>query len=87
MTVTSPIQKIMRVADTVRRFYHFLLWREEFLFDVVGNFELKKLLQTAMHCENRLFLTLESLTFNLFFLDSVQHTNKKACSDIIGTCE
>jgi len=27
----------------VRRFYHFLLWRREFYFDDVGNFEPKKL--------------------------------------------
>jgi len=33
----------MRVADTVKRFYHLLLWRGEFYFDVVGNFEPKKI--------------------------------------------
>jgi len=33
----------MRVADIVRRFCHFLLWRREFCFDVVGNFGLKKI--------------------------------------------
>jgi len=30
----------MRVADTVRRLYPKLLWREEFYFDVLGDFEL-----------------------------------------------
>jgi len=34
----------------------------------------RKLLETAMHWQNRLFLTLESLTF------------KKVCSDVIGAC-
>ena len=31
------------VADIVRRFCYFLLWRREFCFHVVGNFELKKM--------------------------------------------
>jgi len=51
--------------------------------------DLRKLLQTAMHWLNRLFLTFESLTIHLFFLDSVKqcylHT-KKTCSDVIGAC-
>ena len=33
---------------------------------------LRKLLQTAMHWQNRLCLTFESLTIHLFFLDSVK---------------
>ena len=48
-----------------------------------------KLLQTAMHWQNRLFLTLQSLTFNLFFLSAYNcmlFTNKKALSDVIGAC-
>jgi len=43
MTLTSPNEQWMRVADIVRRFCHFLLWRGEFCFDVVGNFEHKKI--------------------------------------------
>jgi len=43
MTVTSPKPKWMRAADTARRFYNLLLWRGEFYFDVVGNFEPKKI--------------------------------------------
>ena len=43
MTLTSPNEKWMRVADKVQRFGHFLLWTEEFCFDVVGNFEPKKI--------------------------------------------
>ena len=43
MTLASPNEKWMRVADIVRRFCHFLLWRREFCFDVVGNFGLKKI--------------------------------------------
>ena len=33
---------------------------------------LRKLLQTAMHWQNQLFLTFESLSLHLFFLDSVK---------------
>ena len=43
MTLASPNEKWMRVANIVRRFCHFLLWRRDFFFDVVGNFELKKM--------------------------------------------
>ena len=43
MTLASPNEKWMRVADIVRRFCHFLLWRREFCFDLVGNFGLKKM--------------------------------------------
>ena len=43
MTLTSPNEKWMRFADIVRRFCHFLLWRGEFCFDVVGNFGPKKM--------------------------------------------
>ena len=43
MTLTSPNEKWMRVADIVRRFCHFLLWRGELCFDVVGNFKPKKI--------------------------------------------
>jgi len=46
MTVTSPKPKWMRVGDTVRRFYHLLLWRGEFYFAGVGNFE-KKITQNC----------------------------------------
>jgi len=55
----------------------------------VGNFEPKKLLQTAMHWENRLFLTFESRTIHLFFswqCKTMLFTNKKTCSDVIGAC-
>ena len=88
MTLTSPNEKWMRVADIVRHFCHFLLWRWEFCFNVVI-LNLRKLLQTAMHWQNRLFLTFESLTLHLFFLDSVKqwHLQKTTtCSDVIGAC-
>ena len=68
MTFASPNEKWIRVADIVRRFCNFLLWRREFCFDVVGNLNLRKWLQTAMHWQNRLFLTFESLTIHCFFL-------------------
>ena len=61
MTVTSP----KRAADTVRRFHHSLLRRGEFYLDVVGNFEPKKITPSAMHWQNRLFLT---LPLSLFLL-------------------
>ena len=43
ITLTSPNEKWMKVAGIVRRFCHFLLWRGEFCFVVVGNFEPKKI--------------------------------------------
>ena len=43
MTLTSPYENWMRVADIVRRFCHFLLWRGEFCFDAVGIFEPMKM--------------------------------------------
>ena len=78
MTLASPNEKWMRVADIVRRFCHFLLWRREFCFDVVGNLNLRKWLQTAMHWQNRLFHTFESLNIHLFFqCKTMLFTNKK----------
>ena len=50
---------------------------------------IRKLLQTAMHWQNRVFLTFESLTLHFLFLDSVKQCylqTKKACSDVIGAC-
>ena len=67
MTLTSPNEKWMRVADIVRHFCHFLLWRGEFCFDIEGNFEF----WITPNWQNWLFLTFESLTLHLFFLDSV----------------
>ena len=72
MTLTSPNEKLMRVAGIVRRYCHFLLWRGEFCFHVVGNFEPKKITPNCNALQNRLFLTFESLTLHLFFLDSVK---------------
>ena len=48
MTLTSPNETWIRFADiiiktSVRRFCHFLLWGGEFCFDIVGNFEPKKI--------------------------------------------
>ena len=55
-----------------KTFCHFLLWRGAFCFDVVGNFELKKMTPNCNALANWLFLTFESLTIHLFFLDSVK---------------
>ena len=43
---------------------------------------LRKLLQTAIHWQNQLFLTLESLTFHFCFLDSVLQTKKHAVTSL-----
>jgi len=66
MTVTSP----KRAADTVRRFYHSFLRRGEFYFDVVGNFEPKKITPNCNALAKSIisYLTFESLPFNLIFL-------------------
>ena len=67
MTVTSPIQKWMKVADIVRRLVIFMYEKENFTLMWSGILSLRKLLQSAMHWQNGLFLTLESLTFQLLF--------------------
>ena len=66
MTVTSP----KRAAETVRRFYHSFLRRGEFYFDVVGNFEPKKITPNCNALAKSIisYLTFESLPFNLIFL-------------------
>ena len=87
MTLTSPNKKWMRFADIVRRFCHFLLWRGEFCFDVVGNFEPKKMTPNCNALAK--CLTFESPTIHLFFLDSVKQCylqTKKTCSNVIGAC-
>ena len=86
MTLTSPNEKWMRVADIVGRFCHFLLWRREFCFDVVGNFELKKM---TPNCNVLAKLIISYLWVSYFtFVFSRQcktmlFTNKKTCSDVI----
>ena len=87
MNLTSPNEKWMRLADIVRSFCHFLLWKKEYftlMWWVI--LILRKLLQTSMHWQNRSFLTLESLTFHCFFRNSVTmlFISKNACSDVIG---
>ena len=64
----SPKQKWMRVADTIRRPVIFFYEKENFTLMWSVILSLRKLLQSAMHWQNRLFLTLESLTLHLFFL-------------------
>jgi len=60
----------MRVADIVRRFFTLMVW-------VI--LSLRKLLQTAMHWQNRLFLTLQSLNLLsvCFFLAVLNHVINK----------
>jgi len=62
----------MRDTDTVRRFVIFFYEGGNFASLLWGILNLRKLLQTAMHWQNRLFLTFESLTIHLFFLDNVK---------------
>ena len=86
-TVTSPNQKWMRVADTVKPFWLFLLLRGEFYFDVVDNFEPKKITPNC-NALIKLFLALESLK-SIFFswqCKTMLFTNKKAYSDVIRAC-
>ena len=70
MTLTSSNEKWMRVADIVRRFFTLMVW-------VI--LSLRKLLQTAMHWQNRLFLTLQSLNLLsvCFFLAVINHVINK----------
>ena len=68
ITVTSPKQKWKRVADTVRHFYHLLLWREEFYFDVVGNFEPKKITPNCNALAKSIVSNLGVFYFQLIFL-------------------
>ena len=84
ITLGSPNKKWMRVADIVRRFCHFLLWRREFCFDVV-----KKM---TPNCNALAKLIISYLWVSYYtFVFSWQcrtmiFTNKKACSDVIRAC-
>ena len=71
MPVTSPNQNWMRVADTVKRFCHLFLWRGEFYFDMVGNFEEN---YPKLQCIGKIdyFLPWSLLLSIYFFLDSVK---------------
>ena len=89
MTLTSPNEKWMRFADTVRLFCHFLLWRGEFGFDVVGNFEPKKITPNCNAVAKSIISYLWVSYFTFVFswqCKTMLLTNKKACSDIIGAC-
>mgnify|MGYP007133527661 CR=1 FL=1 len=70
MTLASPNEKWMRVADIVRRFCHFLFMKERICFDVVGNFELKQN-DSKLQCIGKIDYYIP-LTIHLFFLDSVK---------------
>ena len=89
ITLALANEKWMRVADIVRRFCHFLLWRREFCFDVVGNFELKKM---TPNCNALAKLIISYLwVYNYTFVFSWQcktmiFTNKKTCNDVIRAC-
>ena len=89
MTLTSSNEKWMRVADIVRRFCNFLLWRREFCFDVVGNFELKKMTPNCNALAKSIISYLWVSYYTFFFLDSVKQCylqTKKHASDVIGAC-
>ena len=89
MTLTSPNKKWMRFADIIRRFYHFLLWRGNVCFDVVGNFELKKMTPNCNDLAKSIISYLCVSYFKFVFswqCKTMIFTNKKACSDVIGAC-
>ena len=87
MPLASPNEKWMRVADIERRFCHFLLWRRYFCFDVVGNFELKKITPNCNALAKSIisYLWVSYYTFVFSWQCSTMlFTNKKTCSDVIG---
>ena len=87
MTLTSPNEKWMRVADIVRRFCHFLLWRREFCFDEVGNYELKKMTPNCNVLAKSIISYLWVPYFTFVFswqCKTMLFTYKKTCSDVIG---
>ena len=89
ITLASPNEKWMRVADIVRRFCHFLLWKREFCFDVVGNFELKKMTPNCNALAKSIISYLWDSYYTFVFswkCKTILFTNKKACSDVIGAC-
>ena len=65
-------EKWMSVADIVRRFCHLLLWRGEFCFDVVGNFEPKKMTPNCNALAKSIISYLWVSYFTFVFLDSVK---------------
>ena len=80
MTPTSPNEKWMRVADIVRRFCHFLLWWGEFCFDVVGNFEPKKITPNCIALAKSIMSYLWVSCFTFVFsrqCKTMLSTNKK----------
>ena len=89
MTLTSPNEKWMRFADILRHFCHFLLWWGEFCFDVVGNFEPKKITPNCNALAKSIISYLWGSYFTFVFswqCKTMLFTNKKACSDVIGAC-
>ena len=88
ITLASPNEKWMRVADIVIRFCYFLLWRREFCFDVVGNFELKKMTPNYNALAKLIisYLWVSYYTFVFSWQCRTMLCRKKACSDVIGAC-
>ena len=89
MTLTSPNEKWIRVADIVRRFCHFLLWRGKVCFDVVGNFELKKMTPNCIDLAKPIISYLWVSYFKFVFswqCKTMLFTNKNTCIDVIGAC-
>ena len=89
MTLKSPNENWMRVADTVRGFCNFLLWRGEFCFDVVGKFELKKITPNC-NALAKSIISYPSVSYFTFVFSwqckTMIFTNKNACSGVIGAC-
>jgi len=62
----------MSFADIVRRFCHLLLWRGEFCFDAVVNFEPKKITPNCNALAKSIISYLWVSYFTFVFLDSVK---------------
>jgi len=86
MSLTSPNEKWMRVADILRRFCLFLLWRGEFCFDVVGNFETKNITPNCNALAKSIISYLWVPYFTFVFswqCKTILFINKKALRDVI----
>mgnify|MGYP006890292575 FL=1 len=91
MTLASPNKKWMRVADIIisKTFLSFSIMKERILFDVVGNFELKRMTPNCYALAKSIisYLWVSYYTFVLSWqCKTMLFTNRKTCSDVIGAC-
>ena len=92
MTLTSANKnEFIRLVATIRRFWLFLLWSREFPFNVVGNFEPKKITSNfnalAKSIIIHYFLSWSRLLSICFSWQcKTMLITKTTCSDVIGAC-